>query len=171
MAKKAFRLRRATTDDFPIFMQFHASFACDWLMFGFNIQESDYIENDEKDEAEINYFKTFSTYFFDEFNIARFKEYLKWYRIFIIYSSITGTPIGYVKLENFNGKHIIRRWQMDQNYHDKDMLSQILAECEKKRSSKCKELQVIAMSDDAANFLASHGYKAKVRPFFEKVQT
>ena len=171
MGTLAIRLRKATAADFPIFYQFHTSLACDWLMFGFNILESSNIEYNEKDEAEIAYFSTFENFFFDEFNISRFQEYLKWYRIFIIELGDTSQAVGFVQMEQHGSKQIIRRWQIKPEYRTEDILSAILAECEKNKNSNCKGMQVIAMSDDAAKFLSSHGYKAKVRPFFEKVQT
>ena len=171
MKPLAIQLRKATAADFPIFYQFHTSLACDWLMFGFNIMDSRNLECTEKDEAEIAYFSTFENFFFNEFDLSRFQEYLKWYQIFIIETSDTGEALGYVQMERHSSKQIIRRWQMEPKYRNEDILSAILAECEKKQDSKCKGMQVIAMSDDAANFLASHGYTSKVRPFFEKMQT
>ena len=166
MANKAFRLRKATASDYSFFKQSMLDPTYDWLMLDTEILNL--TDNEFDDDSDAHFFNTLGTTLINQFDIEMYHNYLKWYRIFIIESPNLKSPIGYVKLELYSSKQILRSWRMPPSHQDDALLSEILAECEKKRYPKCKELQVIAMSQRATTFLESHGYHAKVHPFFKK---
>ncbi len=170
MEKPAFRLRKATTADFPDFYNFHIHQCYQWLY------------NDEIAIAEDNPFDvTFENdnYFFCkedlerihqeliEFNIHDFENHLKWYKIFMII--VDNKVVGYVKLETYCKQFIIRSWTMHYDYMDSLLLEALLKKFETYAPKKSNVIYVIAMGRSLArNFLEAHGYHARTIPFFEK---
>lgn len=169
MAKPAFQLRKATLDDFPIYYQLHLETIYHWLMFDKSEFEEETI--DETEETSENFFfseedlKTITDYYVN-FNEEQFQEEFKWYKIFMVI--IDQKIVGYVKLESFNGRLILREWPMEFDYRDPKLLEAILEKIETLRSAKCKAIQVIARAQTSTEFLIRLGYSEKLRPFFEK---
>lgn len=168
MAIPAFRFRKATIDDFSDFYPFHLEDANFWLMF----------DEYNRDEPEVNE-PIAESYFFTEEDVKRiaeyyvnfnendFQDYLKYYRTFMIY--IENKLVGYVALENYCGKMIIREWPLLQEYHNNiPLLEAMLEKIETYRAKKCKGLQAIACSDRAKEFLENHGYSCRCIPFYDK---
>ena len=174
MASQAFQLRKATTDDFSTFYNYHVHFCYHWLYLD---EIATKVDNpfDKKycdEEFEDNYFfsKEDLIRIHNEiinFNIHDFENHLKWYRIFMII--IQGKVVGYVKLENYCRQFIIREWTMHYDYMTPELLTELLKKFETFAPKKSTRIQVISMGTPTSkDFLEANGYKAKHIPFFEK---
>ncbi|MBQ7410349.1 MAG: hypothetical protein IJW20_03095 [Clostridia bacterium] len=173
MANQAFQLRKATTDDFSIFYNFHVHHCYHWLFHDeIAIEEDNPFDTEtSEDDFEDNYF--FSREDLNRihqeivgFNIHDFEKHQKWYRIFMII--VDGNVVGYVKLENYCRKFIIREWTMHFEYLKPELLDALLKKFESLTPIKSKAIQVIAMGKVAEELLIRHGYSGKIKPFFEK---
>lgn len=162
MANHAFQLRRATIKDFPDYYQLHLESLYHWLMFDYEEVKNELQTEPEDDE----YFGFDVNQFYLNFDESQFAQELEWYRIYMVV--IDQKSVGYVKLESYNGKQIVREWPMNFEYRDTELLTEILAKIEKLKTSHCRAIQVIAMADSSAKFLFNHGYQLRIRPFFEK---
>lgn len=170
MAKPAFQLRKATIEDFHdyYYLQLHSHFH--WLMF--DKSEFEEKETDQKNaDSKSNFFFSeedlkMITDYYVKFNREQFVDEFKWYRIFMVI--IDHKVVGYVKLEPFNGRLILREWPMAFDYRDSELLEAMLEKIETLRSAKCKAIQVIARAQKSRDFLIRLGYKEKLQPFFEK---
>ena len=169
MVKPAFRLRKATTEDFSEFYKFHVHSCYHWLF------------NEEIAIEEDNLFDvTFEdNYFFSKedqqrlhhelvnFNIDDFQKYLQWYRIFMIV--VDEKIVGFVKFETYCKQFIIRSWAMHYEYMNPELLKSLLENFETYAPKKSSVIQVISMGySPARSFLEEHGYHAHTIPFFEK---
>lgn len=173
MTNQAFQLRKATTDDFSDFYKFHVHHCYHWLFHDEIATEEDnpFDYETSEDDFEENYF--FSREDLNRihqeiigFNIHDFEKHQKWYRIFMII--VDGNVVGYVKLENYCRKFIIREWTMHFDYLNPELLDALLKKFESLTPIKSKAIQVIAMGKVAEELLKRHGYLGKIKPFFEK---
>lgn len=168
MAKPAFRLRKATTDDFPIFYNFHIHFCYNWLFL-------DELATKEDDPFNITFEDTVicskeciqhAHQHIINFNIEDLEKHLKWFKVFMII--VDDKVVGYVELENYCNQFIVREWRMHYEYMDIKLLDALLEKFETYAPKKSNVIQVISMGNLAKDFLKSHGYTAKVEPFFQK---
>ena len=169
MAKPAFRLRKATVDDFQVFYNFYVHNCYQWLYndeiatkednpFDVTFEDNDMFSKEDMERIHHE---------FIDFSVHDFEKYLEWYRIFMII--VDKKVVGYVKLETYCKQFIVRGWAMHFEYMDQDLLDSLLEKFETFAPKKCNRVQVIssgyALSRD---FLEKHGYKARCIPFFEK---
>ncbi len=174
MAKPAFQLRKATTDDFSNFYKFHVHNCYHWLFLDeLATEEDNPFEPDSNDEDfEDNYFFSREDLkrIHDDiinFNVNDFENHLKWYRIFMII--VNDKVVGYVKLENYCRQFIVREWTMHYEYMDPSLLSALLEKFETYAPKKANRIQVISMGTQTSrSILEKHGYHARIIPFFEK---
>lgn len=162
MATPVFRLRKATIEDFPEYYQFHLESLYHWLMFDYEEAKAELNQSQENDD---DFFSLINNYYLN-FNQSQFEKELEDYRIYMVV--IDQKSVGYVKLENYCGKQILREWPIAFEHRSPELLAEMLVAIEKLKSPRCKAFQVIAMADSSAKFLISHGYTCRIRPFFEK---
>lgn len=173
MARPAFQLRKATTDDFSIFYNFYIHHCYHWLYHDKIATEEDnpFYDESSEDTFEDNYFfsKEDLIRIHKEiigFNINDFENHLEWYRIFMII--VDKKVVGYVKLEKYCRQFIVREWAMHFNYLNPELLGSLLEKFESFAPSKSKVIQIIASGKVSKEFLIRHGYLVEVKPFFEK---
>lgn len=170
MAKPAFRLRKATTDDFQDFYNFHVHYCYLWLLL-------DEIATEEDNPfEEVEYEDNFLCSKEDmkrihleniNFNIHDLENHLRWYRIFMII--VDNKVVGYVELENYCKQFIVREWRMHYKYMDPSLLDALLEKFETYAPKKAERIQVIAWdSPHSREFLKRHGYGKHCLPFYEK---
>ena len=170
MKKSAFRLRKATVEDFQDFYNFHVHYCYQWLF-------NDELATEEDDPFHVtfegNYFcsKEDLERMHNElinFDITMFEKYLQWYRIFMI--EVGGKVVGYVKLENYCKQFIVRGWRMHYEYMDEELLGALLEKFETYAPLKAEVIEVISFGGEFPdNFLKSHGYTLDVHPFYKKL--
>lgn len=169
MTKPAFRLRKATVEDFSIFYNFYVHSCYNWL-FNENIA----VEEDNPFEItfEDNYFfsKENMKVFYDDilnFNIHDFEKYLSWYKIFMII--VDKKIVGYVKMETYGKQFVIRNWTMHYEYMNQSLLDALLEEFETYAPKKAERIQIISLGTPLSRgFLEKHGYTFRCIPIFEK---
>lgn len=169
MAKPAFRLRKATTDDFQDFYNFYVHHCYHWLYNDEIATEEDnpfdvtFEDNDlfSKEDMERIHHEIV------DFSIHDFEKHLEWYRIFMII--VDNKVVGYVKFENYCKQFIIRGWTMHYEYMEQSLLDALLEKFETYAPQKADRIQVISMGTALSKeFLEKRGYKARCIPFFEK---
>ena len=171
MAKPAFRLRKATAEDFSTFYNFHVHNCYHWLYHDEKATEEDNPFDVTFEEEQDNYF--FSKEDLERihneiigFSAQDFENYLKWYRIFMII--VDNKVIGYVKMETYCKQFIIRGWAMHYDFMEKELLDALLEKFETYAPKKATVIQVISHGKLAKSFLNDHGYTCRVCAFFEK---
>lgn len=167
MANHAFQLRKATINDFSDYYPLQLDSLYHWLLFD---RKEELVQEEVVTESP-NYFFSDEdikhiTDYFENFNQSQFSRDLEVYRIYMI--TIGHKTAGYVKLEKYNGKLIIREWPMFFEYRSPELLEAILAEIEKLKMPKCKAIQAIALANSSVSFLTQQGYSLKIKPFLEK---
>lgn len=167
----AFRLRKATLDDFSSYYNFRIDHNYHWLFF-------DPIEEDESKETKSTDETSKDNYFFSEedverihnewisFNEKDFENYLKWFRIFMVI--IQNKCVGYVRLEKYQSQFIVREWPMEFEFRDAELLSEILKKIEAMQPKSAPQMRIVSWNESAEDFLHSHNYKKHIMPFFEK---
>lgn len=169
MSKPAFRLRRATTDDFQTFYNFYVHDCYHWLYHDEIATEEDNPFDVTFEDTDL-YSKEDWEYLYSQiidFNAQDFEDYLRWYKIFFII--VDKKVIGYVKFENYCKQFIIRNWTMHYDYIDETLLNSLLEKFETYAPKKAKKIQVISPGLTLSRgFLEKHGYHAECIPFFNK---
>lgn len=168
MAKPAFRLRKATTDDFPDFYNFYVHQCYHWLYnkavateednpFDVTFEDNDLISKEDMERIHHEIV---------DFSIHDFEKHLKWYRIFMII--VDNKVVGYVKMETYCKQFIIRGWTMHYDYMNRELLDALLEKFETFAPKKAEVIQVISHGELAKPFLYDHGYSNRICAFFEK---
>jgi len=169
MEKAAFRLRKATLEDFSDFYKFYVHQCYHWLF-------NESVPTEEDNPFDVTFDE--DNYFFSKedlqrihneivgFNIHDFEKYLTWYRIFMII--VDKKVVGYVKMETYCKQFIIRGWTMHYDYMDETLLGSLLEKFETYAPKTAKVIQVISHGKLAKSFLNNHGYNCRICAFFEK---
>ena len=167
----AFRLRKATLDDFSTYYNLRLDLNYHWLLF-------DPIEKDEpaSNESTENSFE--DNFFFSKedaerihnerigFNEKDFTNYLNWFRIFMVI--VKNECVGYVRLEKYQSQFIVREWPMKLEFRDTDLLEEILKKIESMQPKSAPRMRIVAWNDSAKDFLNSHKYQKGIMPFYDK---
>ncbi len=163
----AFRLRKATLDDFSDYYKFYVNPDFHWLMFD---PIDCYEQPDEPFEDNYFFSKEDSERIHQDYiNTSKedFLNHLSWYRIFMVI--VDKKCVGYVKLEKYQCQFIVREWPMDFEYRNETLLEGILEKIEPLKPASCSELRIVSLNDSATPFLIAHNYKKDIMPFYLKI--